>query len=419
MANPLTKLQETYRGLEHMYGPYLARKMLIDKISGQLKEKAAKVIPGLKSRSAPNPWDKSFEERVAILNSSNRKKVVIFYPLADQGTFRYRVYNVFQIINSHLTDCVASYFYSHEIEAFLEAVNDYDVVITSRFDFNPEFEKLVAAAKTGQVPVIYDIDDLLFDINYLPEIVKHLDIPQHEIPIWEDRITRNHQAAAQADSLLCTNEFLAQKLRSNLDKTCHVIPNFLNQEQLDFATQFQKPKSDKFWLGYFSGSSSHYKDFEMIEAEIVQVLDIYQNINLRLVGYIRLSQNLQKYRNRIEIIGLKDFMGYLEILGTCDLVLVPLVVSDFTNCKSELKYFEAGLMKVPVITSPTYIYQQVIREGENGMTAAEGEWATKIEQVYEDKELYQQISRNAYRDSIDSYSGEKIASQIHQFLKSI
>jgi glycosyltransferase involved in cell wall biosynthesis len=76
-----------------------------------------------------------------------------------------------------------------------------------------------------------------------------------------------------------------------------------------------------------------------------------------------------------------DYQHYLAmqvLMGRCDVCLVPLVQSEFTDCKSEIKYVEASFVGTPVVASPTKIYRQLIEDGVDGFLARTGEWAAQV-----------------------------------------
>ena len=52
-----------------------------------------------------------------------------------------------------------------------------------------------------------------------------------------------------------------------------------------------------------------------------------------------------------------------------DINIIPLVINPFTEAKSDLKYYEAALVEVPSVASPTAVYQSAIEHGSNGFLA--------------------------------------------------
>ena len=61
-------------------------------------------------------------------------------------------------------------------------------------------------------------------------------------------------------------------------------------------------------------------------------------------------------------------------LANVDLNIAPLQDNVFTNCKSELKYFEAAAAGTVTIASPTYAFRNSIVDGVNGFFASPIDW---------------------------------------------
>ena len=50
----------------------------------------------------------------------------------------------------------------------------------------------------------------------------------------------------------------------------------------------------------------------------------------------------------------------------------------FTNCKSELKYFEAAIAGTITVATPTEPFARAIVDGENGFLATAWQWGDKL-----------------------------------------
>jgi glycosyltransferase involved in cell wall biosynthesis len=83
---------------------------------------------------------------------------------------------------------------------------------------------------------------------------------------------------------------------------------------------------------------------------------------------------------------------------------MPLQANDFTNCKSELKYFEAAVVGTMSIASPSYTYAAAIRDGENGYLAKAQEWRSVIETAIENKSSWPALIANAREDARSKYA---------------
>lgn len=61
---------------------------------------------------------------------------------------------------------------------------------------------------------------------------------------------------------------------------------------------------------------------------------------------------------------------YLELMARCELAFMPLADTAFNNCKSDLKFVEAGARGLCCLASPV-VYAATIRDGENGIIVRE------------------------------------------------
>ena len=62
---------------------------------------------------------------------------------------------------------------------------------------------------------------------------------------------------------------------------------------------------------------------------------------------------------------------YMKIFNEIDIVLIPLIDSQFNRYKSELKLIEAGFFRKPVVCSDVQQYADVIQHGKSGFLIEE------------------------------------------------
>ena len=63
------------------------------------------------------------------------------------------------------------------------------------------------------------------------------------------------------------------------------------------------------------------------------------------MGFLDVGSALRGFGDRIDILPLADFLTLQTLIGSTGLNIVPLQTNIFTNCKSELKYFEAAIVE--------------------------------------------------------------------------
>ena len=62
-------------------------------------------------------------------------------------------------------------------------------------------------------------------------------------------------------------------------------------------------------------------------------------------------------------------MNLQRLIAEVEINISPLQNNLFTNCKSELKYFEAAIAGTITVATPTYAFSRAIVDGENGFLA--------------------------------------------------
>ncbi len=117
-------------------------------------------------------------------------------------------------------------------------------------------------------------------------------------------------------------------------------------------------------------------------------------------------------------------MPYLEMLtylSKMDITVAPLELDNpFTEGKSELKIFEAALVKVPCVASSVNSYAQCITAGSNGFLASNySEWLSALTTLTKSFETRKRIGEAAYRDFVDKFYFAENASLFFDVYNSI
>lgn len=294
------------------------------------------------------------------------------------------------------------------------------VVILRQTDKNGAIGRFVDFAHRAGIDVLFDLDDLIFDYRDLPVLMQGTG--SRNIAYWTGYFWGVRKIAKKVDGFLCTNDFLAGKLGRSFGKPVKVIRNSLNKEQVEISEKFVKKKEIRktvgsgFSIGYFSGSPTHAKDFAMVEPELVKFLTEHKDAKLKVVGYMKFSKRMRDLINagRVEVVGPVDYLRLQGLISKVDVNIAPLVVNDFTNCKSELKFFEAAAVETTTIASPTYAYKKAIKDGENGFLAKPGEWYDKLEYLYNHPDENQKIAKCAKAYALKHYYGKEFVKEVEE-----
>lgn len=363
-----------------------------------------------------DPWRTSFEERLAAL-SRGQRRVAYYYENPDNSTFRYRVYNMIQVLQESRNGNSAAYFTHQELDDLDRVIDVADVLVVCRSRYNHKLNHAITKARNKGKPVFFDVDDLVFDPAYAHLVLNTLDQDPNHPDVWDTWFAymgRLGGTLSLCDRVITTNDHLAAKIQARFEKPIGIIPNFLNREQLEISRKVYQEKvargfarDDQIHLGYFSGTPTHNKDFDIVSDALVRLLETDPRIVLRVVGFLDLKGPLQKYGSRTERYPLQDFENLQRLIGQVEVNLIPLQDNVFTKCKSELKYFEAGIVGTVSIASPIYTLAKAIRDGENGYLSRSFEWSDKLATLIDGIESYPSMAEKAFSDCEQKYAWYK------------
>lgn len=363
--------------------------------------------------SYSDPWLSSFEQRMMGL-AKGHKRIAYFYDYPDSSTFRYRVYNMIQALHDFQDEYSAAFFSVDEIDKLDRIIDISDILIICRSKYTNKLNRLITRAKNKGKTVFFDVDDLVFEPGYVQLILDTLDQDLNHPNVWDfwfAYIGRIRATLDLCDSVITTNNYLAQKIGLYTKKPVSVIPNFLNREQMEISVKIYDEKrrngflrDNTIHIGYFSGTPSHNKDLELASDALVHLLKKDPRIIIRIVGYMEIKGELKNFQNRIERLPLYDFVNLQRVIGEVEVNIIPLQDNEFTNCKSELKFFEAGIVGTTSMSSPIYTFSTAIQDGKNGFLAKSFEWYDKLFSLINHIDHLGEINENAFFDCKKNYS---------------
>ena len=178
-------------------------------------------------------------------------------------------------------------------------------------------------------------------------------------------------------NMLNREENLKNAIRKSFPKQDIIINrNVASMEMLALSQNALKninKNNDYVVLGYFSGSHTHKNDFNIIKDVILKLMDEHENVILKIVGVLDLDKSFEIYSERIIRINFVDWRKLPELISSVDINLMPLENNFFCTCKSENKWMEAALVKVPTVASFNDELARVIDNGTDGLLCATNE----------------------------------------------
>ena len=324
-------------------------------------------------------------------------------------TFRYRCEHQAEQLESYGFTTDVAYFDRVDWDAVL---NSYQCFLLHRVPHRMTVERFIKKAEELGKPVIFDIDDLVFDEDRLGYIRALEGRSSQEVQLYRDNVKQHHRTLSLCKFAVAATEPLRAAVERMFPHIrCFINPNGLNDIQLrqaEQALQIHKLAADAqiVRIAYLSGTPTHNQDFKECAGALERVLETYSNVRLMLVGHLDSGEKFARFGDRIELHRPVPWQDLPRLIRRVDINLAPLELDNpFTECKSSLKYFETAILGVPTVASDLEPYRKSIAHGENGyLCRTEEEWFRCISCLIEDPSLREKIGSMARKDALINWT---------------
>jgi len=271
--------------------------------------------------------------------------------------------------------------------------------------------ELVAEAKRLNINTIFDVDDLIFDEALLKTNINIQNLPKNiQAQVFTGAKTYK-KAMSSMDYCSSSTSVLADYMTKHSSLETFIIPNALDSELLELS-RIDKPfkDNDVITIMYGSGTSTHDIDFREVSPALLAILNTHPEARLVIHGTLKLSDDFKAFKSQIKEIPFMKASEYYTALNGYDINIAPLEPSVFNDAKSNIKYIEASIFKLPTIASNVEEYKNIIKHNENGLLASNTqEWIDAFELLIKNKSLRETMGINAYQTVIDTYQIDKVA----------
>lgn len=335
-------------------------------------------------------------------------KGILFVAGVVGETKRYRVQNAVEAFRGVdvQVDQIAIADLKGQDLAFLSS-GLYDVVVCHRVSDSETLRRLLAEAERAGILAVFDIDDLIFVPEFAQIRIAHRALTLEEA---KAEIQGLRAAIRQFSYATCTTPQLKRELEAMGVPHVGIVPNTWSQRVKTMsvaalASNSQKKNPDKVVIGYPSGSNTHQRDLAVALPALIRILKEFPNVDLHLCGFIDLPEELAPFRDRVVM---RPFVHHLllpEFLAAFDINIAPLESTPFCEAKSEIKFLEAALVKVPTVASSTEPFRGVIHNGNTGYLAgSENEWYEHLKKLVVEPELRRKMGQSALDDVTEHWS---------------
>ena len=336
-------------------------------------------------------WDSSMAERVGTM-LDGQHRVAFVYRTPDTSTFRYRVANTVDALN-HAPGARlrAAWFCDEELRALTRIVPQLDAIVVARYPYGAALRELIQTADAHDVPMLFDCDDLVFDVGFAELVMSSLGKDQEvnaEWDVWFAYMGRLNASLASCRGAMTTNSLLASRLSAYVEDGAAIVPNVMNRAQQAYSRELLDAKvatafrrSGPVTVGYFSGTPSHVRDFAVASGSLARLLDEDDDVSVRIVGYLDDLGALEPHRERVEFQSFMHYVALQRSIAEVEVNIAPLSHTAFNICKSDLKYFEAAAVGTWTVASHTPSLDDAIDDGVTGRLAKAHEWDAALREA--------------------------------------
>jgi len=347
------------------------------------------------------------ENRLQAVPQRSAYKVAYIVNSSDLMTQVYRVVNYSEALMRRGHECAIH----HADDISVDTDIDADVLVLNRIVWSPEIETLVQRFQSAGRPVFFDIDDFVIDPSQIDKLRHTKDCSAQEraeLLGFMERLAKTMQLcnAATASTFALKTEI------EKRGKPAYVLPNSIGAKPLELAKSMRKAPPSltaphaRVRVAYFSGTKTHQRDFIECAEAVRRVLAEQSQVEFLIVGHLDLPSEFDAFQGRVICKPLMPYQDMLKELATVDVNLAPLELGNiFTDCKSELKVFEAALFGIPTIASPTSSIAAIIDHGRTGYLAAcEEEWHEALTKFVKDPALRMRVGEAAREEIASRYA---------------
>ena len=261
-----------------------------------------------------------------------------------------------------------------------ESLRWADVIVVHR-ECTLEMLMVIKKARSMGISVIYDIDDLLY------ELPPWLSCPSSPLM---NQIIRH--VIATADKVTCTTKPLLAELETITDKAC-IVPNVIfEKHNIDLQATHNATEpctliiasSDTVQVGFVCDALQSF---------------IQNNPRHKIIAIGEITKPLKKFgleHTSYAQCSPEDFSRLLLSIHN-GVGIIPLDDSKFSSCKSAIKYYHYTMCGVVSIASNVLPYSLEIENGKSGLLVANtfDDWLQAIERISADASLRRQVLARA------------------------
>lgn len=336
---------------------------------------------------------------------THNTKIAIISDEIYQSNFDVRLKKIFDFYQKKRNSVTVSYFYETLFDPQL--IDYYDIFIFQRLLIEEQSLNLIDIIKQKGKKIIYDADDYL-----IGEIPDFLNSHEKNSSI-KARTEITKQLISKANLITAGTNELEKKL-SKLNSNSLVFhngidTNFIDNKNCDNDTKFN-----------IILASTDTVDISMLTEALPQILN-NNDCHLKVIGPI--SNQVKEITNHKSIsyydrMSYQDFLEFLREQNN-SIGIIPLDNSEFSSCKTPIKFIHYSSLGIPCICSNVKPYNEIIKNEFNGFLANNTDDWLNYFNVLKNKDSRKKIISNSQKIIKEQYTYDSLILKIDEIIKKV
>lgn len=288
-----------------------------------------------------------------------------------------------------------------------------DVVVCGRTHDAETFALLMAARHLYGFKLVVDTDD---DVEAVPDYA-------HSFNEWHSggslrRLARGEYR--EADLVTVSTAPLAETVGKHA-KQVVVVPNCIDPTRYQSVKFRQKEARHASDIRiYWGGGANHYADLLLVKDVLLSICRDYPQVKLVFSNFLPDWAVEALPANRCFMVKVAQFDEYPRVLSwiCADIAIAPLADNRFNRAKSNIKYLDYAMARIPGVYQRLDPYA-CVRHGETGMVAGDAaEWDESLRLLLRDPSLRLRTAVRA-RGDVRAYEIDRHVGRYEQILREL
>lgn len=278
------------------------------------------------------------------------------------------------------------------------------VLVLSRYGGGLE-GPFLAAARASCTPIIYHIDDNLFEV---PTTLGPAKYARYNDP---RRLADLTSAVEAAHLVYASTDELARQLCERFPDKRVIAGAIYCAHRVRVASV--SAKSGPVTIGYM-GTSGHAHDLELVVPALTCLMEGCANLRFETFGTIKMPAALKRFQGRVaHHAAISDYDAFLDRLAQLGwhVGLAPLTEGRFNACKADTKWAEYTAAGIPVAASNLAVYHRACADG-GGLLVGRDGWGAALSALVENSDVRNRLVSKAQERLASNYRPENLERQL-------